>query len=171
MPTISAPAAQSDRTVVLARTEWPVVLVEGRIERVQPIPESWHDLRRAGGLPKGSPLFALVACPQCRNPTALAHGKTRVDGLGKLVPDFVCTFAACRFRATLYLDKFHEKPLYALAMQNGERIEISYTHASSVAEASLGVPAKIAAGWAVIGISLAIGYHVQPGSKGATLIA
>jgi hypothetical protein len=163
-----APKPEHTLVLVLARAEWETIVVNGKIERIRPVPDTWHDLRKTDGV---SPLFALVACPRCHSPTALAQGKTRLDGLGKLIPTFVCTVAACQFRAELYLDKFHEKPLYALAMQNGERIELSYTHASSVAEASRGVPAKIAAGWAVIGIARAVGYHVQPGSKGDILIA
>jgi hypothetical protein len=158
-------------TVVLDRATWETTMFEGRLERVQPKPETWFDLRKVEGLPPNSPILALLSCPRCREANALSKSVTRVDGLGKLFPNFVCGFASCRFTAEIYLDKFHDKPLYALALENGERIELSYTHANNVEEASRGIAGKLLQGWRVIGIGPAIGFHVKPGSKGSVLIA
>jgi len=171
----STHVSTSTQTVVLPRTEWEVIFseVDGvkSIERVQPIPESWFDLRKIEGLPANVTLLALLTCPKCREVNALAKGVTKIDSLGKLIPNFVCGVSTCKFTAEVYLDKFHDKPLYALALENGERIELSYTHANNVKEASLAVSGKLLSGWRVIGIGPAIGYHVQPGSKGSVVIA
>lgn len=167
--------AVTQDAIVLARAEWELTFHEdegeSRLERVQPIPETWTDLRKIQGIPKGAGIVALLACPKCREVNALSKHVTRFDALGKLIPTFVCGMAKCKFRNEIYLDKFHEKPLYALALENGERIELSYTHANNVTEASRGVAAKLLQGWRVIGIGPAIGFHVQPGSKGSVLIA
>ena len=169
LPTSSV--EQKTRAIVLARSVWETVLFQERLERVQPIPETWFDLRKVQGLPPGSPITALLCCPLCKQANAVSKSVTRIDGLGKLIPRFTCGFATCKFTAEIYLDKYHDKPLYALALENGERIELSYTHADNVKEASRGVAGRIAAGWRVIGIGPAIGYHVQPGSKGSIVLA
>ncbi len=167
----AAAVTQSTETVVLARAEWETVLHEGMLEKVQPIPETWFDCRKMQGLLPTGNIIALLACPRCRNANAIASNITRIDGLGKMSPRFICGFSTCRFTAEIYLDKFHDKPLYALSLENGERIEISYTHASSVAEASRGIGGKLRAGWRVVAIAPAIGFHVAAGSKGSVLIA
>lgn len=163
--------SEETRTVVLPRATWETVWVAGQIERVQPVPETWYDLRKIEGRPTGADIIALLCCPSCRNANAVSRRVTRVSSLGKLSPRFVCGFSTCRFTAEIYLDKYHDKPLYALALENGERIELSYTHADNVKEASRGVAGRVAMGWRIIGIGPAVGYHVQAGSKGSVLIA
>jgi hypothetical protein len=162
---------QQTDTIVLAQADWETVWHEGRLERVKPVPETWYDLRKVQGLPKGYPIQVLISCPRCKDANAVSARVTKISSLGQMRPEFVCGVMACRFRADIYLDKYHDKPLYALALENGERIELSYTHASTVEEASRGVTAKVLQGWRVIGIGPAIGYHVKPGSKGTVLIA
>jgi hypothetical protein len=167
-PTVTLTETQ---TVVFARAVWETTWVDGKIERVLPIPETWYDLRAVEGRPVGADLVALFSCPRCKNVNAVSKRVTKVTSLGKLVPRFTCGFSTCRFTAEVYLDEFSKKPLYALAMENGKEIELSYTHADNVKEASRGVAGKVAMGWRVISIGRAVGFHVQPGSKGSVLIA
>lgn len=158
-----------DKTIVLPKKDWDFKLHNGQIEQVKPIPESWFDVRphyiSNNGVPQ---ILALVCCPKCKDVNAIASHITKIDVLGKLSPMFRCGFKTCRFTSTIYLDRYNDKTLYALALENGKRIELHYTHASSIEEASKVVDIRK---WRVIGIGPAIGYHVEKGSKGSVLIA
>ena len=144
-----------DTTVVLAKKEWPTVIRNGTIEQVKPIPESWFDIRN---VVQNSNFHALVSCPKCKEVNAVAHQVSTIDKLGKICPRYICGYKHCRYSCEIYLDEFHDKVLYAIALQDGKRIQLQYTHAKTVEEASRGIDRRR---WSVIGIGPAIGYFVD----------
>ena len=102
-------------------------------------------------------ILVLFCCPNCREVNAVSSHISTIDHLGRVIPDFICGIRSCRFHSEVYLDQYHKKTLYALALENGKTIELRYTHANNVAEASRGIDVRK---WRVIGIGPAIGYHV-----------
>lgn len=102
---------------------------------------------------------ALIRCPNCFGVSILAKSVTQIDEKGRLYPDFSCTHHACNFRRVTYLDEWNDKTLYALAFVRRDRIELLYTHATTVEDAAkelVGIPRE-----SVIAIGPAIGFFVD----------
>ena len=115
-------------------------------------------------------MLALVSCPKCKGVSALFDGVTEVDSLGKLSPDF--THQGCDFHRPCYLDRWADKPLYALSFHdraNRMRVETFYTHADTVSEARFALPNVPDCD--LIGIGLAIGVFVdEKADKGGSIL-
>jgi hypothetical protein len=148
-----------DTTVVLPKQKWDIVVRQGQIEQVKPIPHSWFNIQEVASSHLAVPnVLALLCCPKCKDVNAVAWQINTINSLGKICPRFICGYHSCRYSCEIYLDEYHKKTLYALALEDGKKIELRYTHADNAREASLGVDLRK---WRVIGIGPAIGYHVE----------
>jgi hypothetical protein len=148
----------TNKVVILRKAIWDIrqhdVDGKGNIQPIiKPIPNSWHNIRSV--IPN---LLALFCCPSCQVITGADIRVSKIDHLGKLVPQFHCV--PCKFYGDIYFDEYHNKPLYALALINNKKkeIELHYTHADNQADASKGINLTE---YSVIGIGRAIGYMVD----------
>jgi hypothetical protein len=155
-------------------TEWGFVGETPEELAMTPVPGTWtkppqvlKDLMGAFGS-----LLAFVSCPKCKGVSGLFDGVTEVDGLGKMSPDF--THQGCDFHRPCFLDRWNDKPLYALSFHDRAdkmRVAIFYTHADTVSEARMGIPNVPPQD--IIAIGPAIGVFVDEGAdrSGNTLVA
>jgi len=153
---------------VFRRAQWRCVDLS-----IEPIPDTWCPVHPEGDesrvavmrvLKRGG-AFALVSCPKCKQPQSLIQGVHKYDSLGKLSPAFICA-NTCGFHRVAYLDRIHQKPLYAIAIEGANGPEIVHTHARDVIEArrQLGPSFK----GKIVGIAPAIGIHVDEKGVGHT---
>ncbi len=139
-----------------------------------PIPNTWCPVHHEGDstripmmrLLKKAGAFAVVCCPSCKTVQVLLEGVHRYDSLGKVNPAFVCA-SKCGFHRTVYLDMLHNKPLYAIAIEEPDgKPEIVHTHARDVLEARK----QLGPGFhgKIVGIAPAIGVFVDEKGIGHT---
>jgi hypothetical protein len=148
---------------IFARSEeWSFIGESAEDLAFTPVPGTWTkppEVVKALVSAFGKPM-AMLSCPKCRGVSMLLDQVSEVDELGKLTPDF--THQGCDFHRVTYLDRWNDKPLYALSFHdraNKMVIETFYTHADNVAEARWGIPQVADAD--IIGIGLAIGVFVD----------
>ena len=128
--------ATRERDCVLTLAEWETQPTD-RGMTYRGVPGTWHDVRKVAGCPKG--LVALVCCPTCGEMFALSDRVHEIDEKGHVKHSVPCTRGTCSFRASLILEKWNKKPLYAVAIErwNGRAwiAEMHHTHANSDTEA------------------------------------
>jgi hypothetical protein len=138
------------------------------------VPGTWtREIHVDGVAPSkaSGPVLAFISCPNCKNVLILHSKVHKIDHKCKVTPDFKCNH--CEFHRKIYLDEFHDKPLYACAIEKfeGKRVipEIIYCQGLDTAEArrNLGV---LMPNQKLVAIARAIGF--QAGNKdGSILIA
>jgi hypothetical protein len=108
--------------------------------------------------------FAIFSCPNCGNVSAYRNKFHKVDNLGKVTlspnvhDDRLPTCRACNFDCIVYLDKFHNKPLYCMSYVENEELKFLYTHATTQTEARRAFGNM---NYNIVGIAPAIGFHIE----------
>lgn len=143
---------------------------EWRLEpgALEPIPETWCDLRQGQykilGLP--SSYLALFCCPNCRKMRAIDRRVHKVDPFGKVSTKrgnaLACT-DGCSFIRITYLDRWSKKPLYCACIErltpNGYVPIKRYCHATTEQEARTQL--IIEPHDRIIGVAPVIGYYSE----------
>jgi hypothetical protein len=151
--------ATSKDAYVFARADWDFQVDASDVLHITPPPPgTWSP--PCEGYESQPPDWDLawVCCPACKKIVVLDKRIHKVDAKdSRLTPDF--RHQGCSFARRAYLDKWGDKPLYAMAYWQNGSIEKLYTHASTAVMARLeliGVPDKD-----IIAIGLAVGFFVD----------
>jgi hypothetical protein len=151
--------ATSKDAYVFARADWDFQVDASDVLHITPPPPGTWSPPCEGYETQGPDYdLAWLSCPKCRKIVVLDTRVHSVDARdSRLSPDF--RHQGCSFARRAYLDKWGDKPLYAMAYWQNGSIEKLYTHASTAAVARLeliGVPDGD-----VIAIGLAVGFFVD----------
>jgi hypothetical protein len=155
----------TDRSLCLPYKDWRFTDQDDQIA-IFPERESWTRIPKE--IEQSAALLALLCCPSCVQVNALHTMKHQIDALGHVRPGFQCATQGCEFNCDLWLDRWNNKPLYAMSYQRGGKVHIVYTNASTQAEARmmLGAAAKNSE---IIAIAPAIGFFIE--NKEGTLLS
>jgi len=147
----------TERSHVLPLKEWRFEDQGASGIAIFPERESWARIPKEYN---SNDYLALVCCPACMTTCVLSPLVQEIDHLGHVTPGFACVNPECTYSCDLWLDKWNNKPLYAMAVQQKGEIAIYYTNASCQAEARmhLGAAAKNSE---IVSIGPAIGFFVQ----------
>ena len=122
-----SPALSLEVYVFPKSNDWTVEpnIEQPELSKIFPVPGTWaRDLKSTGAKHDGIPkeILAIVSCPNCHNALVLHDRIQKIDHKGKVSPDFHCNH--CKFHRRVYLDEFHNKPLWACAIERFERSKI-----------------------------------------------
>jgi hypothetical protein len=136
------------------------------------VPGTWcREVKVKGQEPTktSGPVLAFISCPNCKNVLILHSKVHKIDSKCRVTPDFKCNH--CEFHRKIYLDEFHNKPLYACAIERfeGSKIipEIIYCQGLNEREARMNL-GTLSRNQKLVAIGRAIGF--RPGNKDGSIL-
>jgi hypothetical protein len=159
------PSLDPNAYVFAVGKAWAEETADGKWRLIPGEPGSWY---KAVG--KGF----FTRCPQCSTVSWLSPNVSKVDKVGRIIPDIRCMGRIegkrpCGFARVAYLDKAWGKTLYAIVLLHNGKPETHYMHGFSQAEARDQL-IPLDGSVFIIGVAPAIGLHVLD-NHGEKLIA